>query len=58
MTEEDTVVMANDEPVKQEIRVVKETVDNSGRGLLDEDEISKDIKSNMMLDPTQRHVRS
>ena len=56
--EEETVVMTNDEPVKQEIRVVKQTVDNSGRGLLDEDEISKDIKSNMMLDPTQRHVRS
>jgi hypothetical protein len=24
----------------------------------DEDEISKSIKSNMMLDPMQRHVRS
>ena len=58
MSEEDTVVMTNPDPVKQEIRVVKATVDNSGRGLLDEDEISKDIKSNMMLDPTQRHVRS
>ena len=56
--EEETVVVKDNEPVKQEIRVVKETVDNGGRGLLDEDEITKNIKSNMMLDPTQRHVRS
>ena len=46
------------EPDVQEIRVVKETVDSTGRMIEDEDEISKDIKSQMMLDPNQRHVRS
>jgi hypothetical protein len=35
-----------------------ETVDSAGRMMEDEDEISKDIKSQMMLDPNQRHVRS
>ena len=56
--EEETVVVKGDEPVKQEIRVVKDTVDSTGRMIADEDEISKNIKSNMMLDPNQQHVRS
>ena len=56
--EEETVVVKGDEPVKQEIRVVKDTVDSTGRMIADEDEISKNIKTNMMLDPDQRHVRS
>ena len=56
--EEETITMQNNEPVTQEIRVVKETVDSTGRMMEDEDEISKDIKSQMMLDPNQRHVRS
>ena len=56
--EEETVVVKGDEPVKQEIRVVKNTVDSTGRMIADEDEISKNIKTNMMLDPNQQHVRS
>jgi putative AlgH/UPF0301 family transcriptional regulator len=56
--EEETMTMQNNEPVTQEIRVVKETVDSTGRMMEDEDEISKNIKSQMMLDPNQRHVRS
>ena len=48
-------------PVKEQkepqVRIAKKTVDSS-RGLLDEDEVSKGIKSKMMLDPDQRHVRS
>ena len=57
--EEEMVTLEPDqEPARQEIRVVKETVDSPSRMIEDEDEISKSIKSNMMLDPTQRHVRS
>ena len=56
--EEDTMTRQPNEPDVQEIRVVKETVDSAGRMMEDEDEISKDIKSQMMLDPNQRHVRS
>ena len=58
MDEETVVVKGDDEPARQEIRVVKETVDSAGRMTEDEDEISKGIKSQMMLDPNQRHVRS
>jgi hypothetical protein len=58
MDEETVVVKGDDEPARQEIRVVKETVDAAGRMVEDEDEISKNIKSNMMLDPNQQHVRS
>ena len=44
---------------EEDIRVVKTTVDNGGKGLLDEDEISKSIKSKMMLDNrTGRHIQS
>ena len=56
--EEETMTRQTNEPDVQEIRVVKETVDSTGRMIEDEDEISKDIKSQMMLDPNQRHVRS
>ena len=56
--EEETMTRQTNEPNVQEIRVVKETVDSAGRMMEDEDEISKDIKSQMMLDPNQRHVRS
>ena len=57
--EEEMVTMQPDqEPARQEIRVVKETVDSPSRMIEDEDEISKSIKTNMMLDPMQRHVRS
>jgi hypothetical protein len=56
--EEETMTNQTNEPNVQEIRVVKETVDSAGRMMEDEDEISKDIKSQMMLDPNQRHVRS
>ena len=56
--EEETMTRQTNEPDVQEIRVVKETVDSTGRMMEDEDEISKDIKSQMMLDPNQRHVRS
>ena len=41
----------------QKWKQIIETV-NSSKGLEDEDEISKGIKSKMMLDPNQRHVRS
>jgi len=58
MDEETVVVKGDDEPARQEIRVVKETVDSAGRMVEDEDEISKGIKANMMLDPNQQHVRS
>jgi hypothetical protein len=58
--EEDTVEMEVEKPAtKQDIRVVKATVDNGGKGIMDEDEISKSIKSKMMLDNrTGRHVQS
>ena len=56
--EEETMTRQTNEPNVQEIRVVKETVDSAGRMMEDEDEISKDIKSQMMLDPNQKHVRS
>ena len=58
--EKETVEMPVEKPAtKQDIRVVKTTVDNGGKGLLDEDEISKSIKSKMMLDNrTGRHVQS
>ena len=56
--EEETMTTQTNEPNVQEIRVVKETVDSAGKMIEDEDEISKSIKSQMMLDPNQRHVRS
>ena len=56
--EEDTVEMEVEKPAtKQDIRVVKTTVDNGGKGIMDEDEFSKSIKCKMMLDHRSgRHV--
>jgi hypothetical protein len=55
--EEKTVTMEVQEQKEPKVQIAKATVNNT-RGLLDEDEISKGIKSKMMLDPLQRHVRS
>jgi hypothetical protein len=55
--EEETVTMKVQEQKEPKVQIAKAAV-NSTRGLLDEDEISKGIKSKMMLDPLQRHVRS
>ena len=55
--EEETVTMKVQEQKEPKVQIAKATVDST-RGLLDEDEISKGIKSKMMLDPLQRHVRS
>ena len=57
MEEEETVVVKGDEPVKQEIRVVKETV-NPLKGIEDSNEIGQAINEQMLLDPDQKHVRS
>ena len=54
---EERVELPVEEQKEPQVRVVKEAV-NSSKGLEDEDEISKGIKSKMMLDPDQRHVRS
>jgi hypothetical protein len=57
LPEEETVTMKVQEQKEPKVQIAKAAV-NSTRGLLDEDEISKGIKSKMMLDPLQRHVRS
>ena len=57
LPEEETVTMEVQEQKEPNVQIAKAAV-NSTRGLLDEDEISKGIKSKMMLDPNQRHVRS
>ena len=58
MEEDETVVLkGDDEPVRQEIRVVKETVDPL-RGIKDSNEIGQAINQQMLLDPDQKHVRS
>ena len=54
---EERVTMPVEEQPEREVRIVKEAVDST-KGLEDEDEISKGIKSKMMLDPNQQHVRS
>ena len=54
---EERVELAVQEQKEPQVRVVKETVDNT-KSLLDEDEVSKNIRTNMMLDPNQQHVRS
>jgi len=55
--DEETVTMKVQEQKEPKVQIAKATV-NSTRGLLDEDEISKGIKSKMMLDPNQKHIRS
>lgn len=57
LPEEETVTMKVQEQKEPNVQIAKAAV-NSTRGLLDEDEVSKGIKSKMMLDPNQRHVRS
>ena len=54
---EERVELPVEEQKEPQVRVVKETVD-SNKGIMDEDEVSKGVKSKMMLDPDQRHVRS
>ena len=56
--EEETVTMEVQEQKEPKVQIAKATVNNT-RGLLDEDEISKGIKSKMMLDNRDgRHVQS
>jgi hypothetical protein len=57
LPDEETVTMEVQEQKEPKVQIAKAAV-NSTRGLLDEDEVSKGIKSKMMLDPNQRHVRS
>ena len=57
LPEEETVTMKVQEQKEPNVQIAKAAVDST-RGLLDEDEVSKGVKSNMMLDPLQRHVRS
>jgi hypothetical protein len=57
LPDEETVTMEVQEQKEPNVQIAKAAV-NSTRGLLDEDEVSKGIKSKMMLDPNQRHVRS
>jgi hypothetical protein len=57
LPDEETVTMEVQEQKEPKVQIAKAAV-NSTRGLLDEDEISKGIKSKMMLDPLQKHVRS
>ena len=57
LPDEETVTMKVQEQKEPKVQIAKAAV-NSTRGLLDEDEVSKGIKSKMMLDPNQRHVRS
>jgi hypothetical protein len=57
LPDEETVTMEVQEQKEPNVQIAKAAVDST-RGLLDEDEVSKGIKSKMMLDPNQRHVRS
>jgi hypothetical protein len=53
LPDEETVTMEVQEQKEPNVQIAKAAV-NSTRGLLDEDEISKGIKSKMMLDPLQK----
>jgi putative AlgH/UPF0301 family transcriptional regulator len=57
---EEQVQMELEQPTEttQNIRVVKETVDPTAMVQEEEDLTGKEIRSQMMLDPYQRHVRS
>ena len=57
LPEEETVTMEVQEQKEPNVQIAKAAVDST-RGLLDEDEVSKGVKSKMMLDPLQKHVRS
>jgi len=56
--EEDVVVRDVDEPVTQNINVTKTTVDSPAKSMEDEDEITKNIRTNMMMRKSPDHVRS
>ena len=59
MDEEENVVVRDvDEPVTQNINVTKTTVDSPAKSIEDEDEITKNIRTNMMMRKSPDHVRS
>ena len=59
MDEEENVVVRDvDEPVTQNINVKKTTVDSPAKGIEDEDELTKSIRTNMMMRKSPDHVRS
>ena len=59
MDEEENVVVRDvDEPVTQNINVTKTTVDSPAKGIEDEDELTKSIRTNMMMRKSPDHVRS
>ena len=59
MDEEENVVVRDvDEPVTQNINVTKTTVDSPAKSMEDEDEITKNIRTNMMMRKSPDHVRS
>jgi len=56
--EDETVTMPVTQAKEPKVRIARETVD-SKRGLLEEDEISKNVKSKLLLDNREgRHVQS
>ena len=59
MDEEENVVVRDvDDPVTQNINVTKTTVDSPAKGIEDEDELTKSIRTNMMMRKSPDHVRS
>ncbi len=57
--EEERIVLPVEEQKEPQVRIVKETVDNGGKGLTDEDEISAAVKQKLLLDNLRgRHVQS
>ena len=59
MDEEENVVVRDvDKPVTQNINVTKTTVDSPAKGIEDEDELTKSIRTNMMMRKSPDHVRS
>ena len=59
MDEEENVVVRDvSEPVTQNINVTKTTVDSPAKSMEDEDEITKNIRTNMMMRKSPDHVRS
>ena len=59
MDEEENVVVRDvSEPVTQNINVTKTTVDSPAKGIEDEDELTKSIRTNMMMRKSPDHVRS
>ena len=59
MDEEENVVVRDvSEPVTQNINVTKTTLDSPAKGIEDEDELTKSIRTNMMMRKSPDHVRS